>query len=40
MVRVRGYRSRGLRLGSLLYLIFTEVVGLELGPLDLMRITE
>jgi hypothetical protein len=40
VVRVPGYRSRGLGFDSLRYQIFREVVGLERGPLSLVRITE
>jgi hypothetical protein len=40
VVRVPGYRSRGPGLDSRCYQIFWEVVGLELGPLSLVRITE
>jgi hypothetical protein len=38
--RVPGYRSRGPRFDSRCYQIFWEVVGLERGPLSLMRIIE
>jgi hypothetical protein len=37
VVRVSGYRSRGPGFGSRRYQIFSEVVGLELGPLSLVR---
>jgi hypothetical protein len=40
VVRVPGYRSRGSRFNSLRYQMFWEVVGLERGPLSLVRITE
>jgi hypothetical protein len=40
VVRVSGYRSRGPGFDSWLYQIFWEVVGLERGPLSLVRITE
>jgi hypothetical protein len=40
VVRVPGYRSRGPRFSSWRYQIFWEVVGLEWGPLSLVRITE
>jgi hypothetical protein len=40
VVRVPGYRSRGPGFDSRPYQIFWEVVGLERGPLSLMRITE
>jgi hypothetical protein len=40
VVRVPGYRSRGSRSDSQRYQIFWEVVGLERGPLNLVRITE
>jgi hypothetical protein len=40
VVRVPGYRPRGPRFDSRCYQTFWEVVGLELGPLSLMRITE
>jgi hypothetical protein len=40
VVRVPDYRSRGLGFNSRLYQIFWEVVGLEWGPLSLVRITE
>jgi hypothetical protein len=39
-VRVPGYRSRGLGFDSWRYQIFLEVVGLERGPLSLVRIIE
>jgi hypothetical protein len=38
-VRVPGYRSRGHGFDSRCYKIFWEVVGLERGPLSLVRIT-
>jgi hypothetical protein len=38
--RVPGYRSRGPGYDSLRYQNFWEVVGLERGPLSLVRITE
>jgi hypothetical protein len=40
VVRVSGYRSRGRGFDSQRYQIFWEVVGLERGPLSLMRIIE
>jgi hypothetical protein len=40
VVRVPGYRSRGPGFDSRRYQIFCEVVGLERGPLSLVRITE
>jgi hypothetical protein len=40
VVRVPGYRSRGLGLDSRRYQFFWEVVGLERGPLGLVSITE
>jgi hypothetical protein len=40
VIRVPGYRSRGPGFDSLRYQIFGEVVGLERGPLNLVRITE
>jgi hypothetical protein len=40
VVRVPGYRSRGPRFDSRRYQIFWEVLGLERGPLSLVRITE
>jgi hypothetical protein len=40
VVRVLGYRSWGLGFDSQRYQIFWEAVGLERGPLSLMRITE
>jgi hypothetical protein len=40
VVRVPGYRSRGHGFDSWRYQIFWEVVGLERGPLSLVRITE
>jgi hypothetical protein len=40
VVRVPGYRSRGPAFDSRRYQIFWEVVGLERGPLSLVRITE
>jgi hypothetical protein len=40
LVRVPGYRSRGLRFDSLCYQIFWEVVGLEQGPLSLVNTIE
>ena len=40
VVRVSGYRYRGLRFDSRRYQIFWVVVGLELGPLILVRSTE
>jgi hypothetical protein len=40
VVRVPGYRSRGPGFDSRFYQIFWEVVGLERGPLSLVRITE
>jgi hypothetical protein len=39
VVRVPGYRSRGLGFNSRRHQIFWEVVGLERGPLSLVRIT-
>jgi hypothetical protein len=38
--RVTGYSSRGPEFYSRRYQIFWEVVGLEQGPLSLVRITE
>jgi hypothetical protein len=38
VVRVPGYRSRGPGLDSRRHQIFCEVVGLELGPLSLVRL--
>jgi hypothetical protein len=40
VVRVSGYRSWGPGFDSLRYQFFWEVVGLERGPLSLVRITE
>jgi hypothetical protein len=40
VVRVSGYRSRGPGFGSRHFLIFREAVGLERGPLSLVRTTE
>jgi hypothetical protein len=40
VVLVPGYRSRGPGFDSRLYQIFWKVVGLERGPLSLVRITE
>jgi hypothetical protein len=40
VVRVPGYRSRGPGFDSWRYQIFREVVGLERGALDLVRIIE
>jgi hypothetical protein len=40
VVRVPGYRSRGRAFDSRRYQIFWEVVGLEWGPLSLVRIIE
>jgi hypothetical protein len=40
VVRVPGYRSRGPGFESRRHQIFWEIVGLERGPLSLMRITE
>jgi hypothetical protein len=40
VVRVTGYRSRDPEFDSLCYQIFCEVVGVERGPLSLVRITE
>jgi hypothetical protein len=40
VARVPGYRSRGPGFDSQRYQIFWEVVGLEWGPLSLVRITE
>jgi hypothetical protein len=40
VVRVSGYRSRGPVFDSRRYQIFCEVVGLERGPLSLVRIIE
>jgi hypothetical protein len=39
-VRVPGYRYRGLGFDSRRYQIFWEIVGLERGPLSLVRIIE
>jgi hypothetical protein len=38
VVRVPGYRSRGPGFDSRRYQIFWEIVGLERGPLSLVRI--
>jgi hypothetical protein len=40
VVRVPGYRSRGPGFDSRRYQIFLEIVGLERGPLSLVRIIE
>jgi hypothetical protein len=40
VVRVSGYRFRGLGFGPRRYQIFWVVVGLERGPLSLVRSTE
>jgi hypothetical protein len=40
VVRVPGYRPRGPGFDSRRYHIFRKVVGLERGPLSLVRITE
>jgi hypothetical protein len=40
VVRVRGYKSRGRGFDYRRYQIFSEVVGLQRGPLRLLRITE
>jgi hypothetical protein len=40
VVRVPGYSSRGPGFDSRLYEIFLEVVGLERGPLSLVRVIE
>jgi hypothetical protein len=40
VVRVPGYRSRDPGFDSRRYQIFFEVVALERGPLNLVRITE
>jgi hypothetical protein len=40
VVRVSGYRSRGPGIDSRRFQIFWEAVGLELGPLSLVRTTE
>jgi hypothetical protein len=40
VVWVPGYKSRGLGFDSRRYQIFWEVVGLERGPLSLMRVIE
>jgi hypothetical protein len=40
VITVPGYRSRGLGFDSRHYKILLEVVGLERGPLNLVRITE
>jgi hypothetical protein len=40
VVRVPGYRSRDPEFDSRRYQIFWEVVGMERGPLSLVRITE
>jgi hypothetical protein len=40
VVRVPGYRSRGLELDSRRYQIFREVMDLKRGPLSLVRIIE
>jgi hypothetical protein len=40
VVRVPGYRSRGPGFNSRHYQIFCEVVGLEQGPLSLVKIIQ
>jgi hypothetical protein len=40
LVRVPGYTSRGPGFDSRRYKIFSEIVGLERGPLSLVRISE
>jgi hypothetical protein len=40
VVRIPGYRSRGPGFDSRRYQIFWELVGLERGPLSLVRITD
>jgi hypothetical protein len=40
VVRVPGYRHKGPEFDFQCYQIFGEAVGLELGPLSLMRIIE
>jgi hypothetical protein len=40
VIRVPGYRSRGPEFDSRRYQIFSEVVGLERGPLSPVRINE
>jgi hypothetical protein len=40
VIRVPGYRSRGEGFDSRRYQIFWEIVGLERGPLSLVRIIE
>jgi hypothetical protein len=40
VVRVSGYRSRGPGFDSRRYQVFGELVGLEHGPLSLVRIIE
>jgi hypothetical protein len=40
VVRVSGYRSRGPGFDSLSYQIFRDVMGLERGPVSLVRIIE
>jgi hypothetical protein len=40
VVRVSGYRSRGLGFDSRYYQISCEVLGLERGPFSLVRIIE
>jgi hypothetical protein len=40
VVRVPGYKSRDSRFDSRRYQIFCEVVGLDRGPLSLVRIIE
>jgi hypothetical protein len=40
VVRVPGYRSRNPGFDSRRYQVFWEIVGLERGPLSLMRIIE
>jgi hypothetical protein len=40
VVRVPGYRSRGPGFDSRSYQIFWEIVGVERGPLSLVRIIE
>jgi hypothetical protein len=40
LIRVPGYRSRGPGFDSRRYQIFWEVVGLERGPLSIVRVIE
>jgi hypothetical protein len=40
LVRIPGFRSKGSEFDSRRYKIFREVVGLQRGPLGLLRIVE